>query len=221
MPSAQVEQRQQELAGLTAAALVQSGQLTEDTDQARAMLERAVVINQQRSLALSGDYAAAHDLSLSRLALGATLLAQQDIEEARRLFNRAVVDMKLLHEQHPSIARFGVDLASALNNLGQAELELSAFSSAERNFAESKSLLERLYQSGEDYWVASNLGGVCNNLAVVKKHQGQPREAEQLLHSAIEYQELALSKSPESARCREFLAEHRAQLARLNEKQTQ
>lgn len=222
MPSAHTVHLQQQIVGLTAAALIQSGQLTEDAGQARAMLERAVAINQQRTQSLSGDVAAMHDLSLSRLALGATLLAQQDdVEEARRLFHKAVVDMKRLHEQHPAIDRFGVDLASALNNLGQAELELSAYSAAEQNFAESKSLLERLHQSSEDYWVASNLGGVCNNLAVVKEHQGQRREAEQLLHQAIEYQEFALSKSPESARCREFLAEHRAQLARLTEQQPQ
>ena len=221
MPSAQVDRLHQQIAGLTATALVQSGQLTEDAEQSRAMIEHAVAINQQRALRSSGDVAVAHDLSLSQLALGATLLARDEIEEARRLFHKAVVDMKRLHEQHPAIVRFSVDLASALNNLGQAELELSAYAAAEQNFVEAKSLLERLHQSSDDYWVASNLGGVCNNLAVVKEHQGQRREAEQLLHQAIEYQELALSKSPESARCREFLAEHRAQLARLTEQQSQ
>lgn len=219
MQLAQLDRQQKRLSELTAAALVQSGQLVEDSDQARALFEQAVSINQQRTQANPDDMAAVHDLSLARLALGANLMTDDDIDPARRLFHKAVNDMKRLHQQHPAIVQFGVDLASALNNLGQAELEAHAVSAAEQNFLQSKSLLERLYLGSQDYMVASNLGGVCNNLAVTKEHQGQLREAELLLNQAIKYQELALSKSPDSARCRDFLAEHRAQLARLTTQQ--
>ena len=209
----------QQIDGLMATALVQSGQLIDDAPQARSLIEHAVALNQQRVQASPDDMSIVHDLSLARLALGAIAMAAEDFEEARRLFHKAVADMQRLHQDHPAIERFSLDLASSLNNLGQAEVEQQSFAAAEQNFLESKRLLERLHGSSEDYLVASSLGGVCNNLAVVKEHQGQTRIAEQLLKDAIAFQELALSKAPDSARCREFLAEHRAQLARLNSHQ--
>ncbi len=221
MPSTQAGPLVRRVDELMASALVQSGQLLTDTNQARALIERAIEINQQRAQASSNAPAVVHDLSLARLSLGAIAMNEENIEEARRAFHKAVLDMQRLHQQHPAVVRFGVDLASALNNLGQAELESQDYSAAERNFQESKSLLERLHRSHEDYWIASSLGGVCNNLAVVKEQQGQLDLAEQLLQQAIEYQEIALAKSPDSARCREFLAEHRAQLARLTKLQPQ
>ncbi len=210
----------QQLASLMAAALVQSGQLIEDPQQAQALIERAIAINQQRAQELPEDISVVHDLSLARLALGAIGMKTGDLQQSRRLFHKATMELRQLHAQHPAIIKFATDLASALNNLGQAELELHALSAAEQNFVESKNLLTRLYQGTEDYWIASNLGGVCNNLAIVKEQQGQQLAAEQLLKDAIKYQEFALAKSPDSARCQEFLDEHRAQLARLN-KQTQ
>lgn len=210
---------QQQIAGLMSTALVESGQLIESADQARTLFEKAVSLNQRRARTDATDPFAIHDLSLARLALGANCLSRDDSEDARRLFHQAVMDLRRLHELHPAIIKFGVDLSSALNNLGQAELELQGYSAAEQNFTEAKNLLERLHRSSEDYWIASNLGGVCNNLAVVKEHQGQIADAERLLSKAISYQEFALSKSPDSARCREFLAEHRAQLNRLTSQQ--
>lgn len=217
--STQSSRLQQQLAGLLAAALVESGQLLDDAEQARALLDRAVSLNKQRVRENSQDMSVLHDLSLAQLALGANSLARDNKEDARRLFHQAVSQLRSLVDQHPAIVKFGIDLASALNNLGQAELELDAYAEAEQNFVESKSLLERLHRNSEDYWIASSLGGVCNNLAIVKEHQGKLDDAQQLLSAAIGYQEFALSKSPDSARCREFLAEHRAQLARLAKQQ--
>jgi tetratricopeptide (TPR) repeat protein len=213
--TASSNQLQKQLSALMATALVQSGELTEEVSLARELIERAVAVQQARVQADASDIVASHDLAMARLALGANWLAQSDREAAERLFQKAANDLKRLSDEHPAIVRFSVDLASARNNIGQVELEDGKFSAAERSFLESKSLLERLVPSSQDYWVASNLGGVCNNLAVVKEHQGDFAQAEQLLNTAIEYQEAALAKAPDSSRCREFLAEHRAQLARL------
>ncbi len=217
--SSQAGRLSEELDALLAAALLQSGQATTDAVQARELVERAVAINARRAQKNPDDLSAVHDLALARLALGASALSAGDLEEARHLFQKAVQQLQRLKEQSPAVVQFSIDLASGLNNLGQVDLDAEALADAEKHFVESKRLLERLHTQNEDYWIASNLGGVCNNLAVVKEHQGDRGAAEQLLKAAIEHQEFALRKAPDSARCRDFLAEHRAQLARLTDQQ--
>ncbi len=220
--SARTNQRASELYGvesLLVTGLTQAAELTDDSVQARQLIDKAHAIGQQRLQMVPSDQCAQHELALTRLASGALWLSENEKEKATQEFRSAIDDLHELHILHPAIVRFEVDLATALNNLGQAELESEQFALAESSFLESKGRLERLLPGSNDYWIASNLGGVLNNLAIVKERQGHIAQAEEYLNKAIEFQETALKKSPDSARCQEFLAEHRAQLARLMNQQ--
>ncbi len=208
-----------EIASLLTNALLDASQIAADRQQARTLIELAVVnasnLAHHSSTEPASDLKVDHDLSLCRIALGAHLLSEGLAEEARVNFERATVELRRLHADHPSVIQFSLDLSSTLNNLGQAELEMESLPAAEQAFDEARQILTQLSAVTDDYLVLSSLGGVCNNLALVKESQNQIRQAEELLRQAIVHQEAAIAKSPESSRCSEFLTEHRTQLARL------
>src|SRR5262249_33421864 len=59
----------------------------------------------------------------------------------------------------------------------------------------------------------SVLGGVLNNLALVRRDQDRHDEACQLLQTAVEHQKAALKQAPNNATYREFLRNHYWNLA--------
>lgn len=218
-----------EISTLLTAALQEAGELPNiDPAYSRTLLELALrnaESYRDSNFTKHGDVfckaTAEHDLSLCRLALGAHLLQLGEAETSRVYFEKAVGDLRRLHLTHPAVTKFALDLSTALNNLGQSEMQTQALNAAEQAFEESREYLERLLQNTNEYVVQSCLGGVCNNLALVKEARGLHDEAEKLLKEAIVYQKKAIAQSPDSKSCESFLAEHIAQLARLQSLQTE
>ena len=164
----------------------------------------------------NADKMAAHyDVCICQLALGAWSVQEKAIEQAKTWFEKAASGLHRLRLRCPSNVRLQSDHASALNNLGQTELESGNAQAALEAFESSQKILASLAKSTSDYTIQSNLGGVLNNLAMAHESLGHLASTRSCLVKAIEHQKLALKIAPDCKRCQEFLSEHESHLLRV------
>ncbi len=183
-------------------------------------LAKALDLSESNAKSHSDEFADLHDACVCQLALGSCCARYENAEQAKVWFEKAATGLHRMSAKCPTNARLLSDEASALNNLGQIELETGQTRSALKAFDSSRKILERLTASTSDYSIRSNLGGVLNNQAIAQENLGNIEAAKQLLVSAVEMQRLALQSAPECKRCQAFLLEHEAHLLRVSNKVT-
>jgi len=138
------------------------------------------------------------------------------VAHAKEWFEEAVAGLHRLASRVPNAVRLHCDEASALNNLGQSELELGHTDAAMKAFSSSRNILENLALNTSDYTIRSNLGGVLHNQAIAEESRGNLEAAQVLLFQAIENQKHALQMAPDCKRCQTFLSEHTSHLSQLS-----
>ena len=161
---------------------------------------------------------AQHEVCVCQLALGAHMRRMNDVAQSKDWFTEAAAGLHRLAASIPNAVRLHCDEASALNNLGQSQLELGHTLAAMEAFASSRKILEDLAINTSDYTIRSNLGGVLHNQAMAEESRGNREAAHDLLVQAIENQKLALQMAPDCKRCHKFLAEHTSHLSQLSGK---
>ena len=182
------------------------------------MLNVALALAQANAIASGDSIAAQHGVCVCQLALGACLTKRGDNRKAKGWFERAANGLHRLAERSPTAVRLLSDEASALNNLGQAELELGDTLAAMQAFVSSRKILEALAASTSDYAIRSNLGGILHNQAIVEERNGNLKSAQSLLDQAISQQTAALQVAPNCKRCQTFLAKHQSLLLLVSNK---
>jgi tetratricopeptide (TPR) repeat protein len=182
------------------------------------MLRLALSLAQNNATFNADSIAAQHKVCVCQLALGAFMRRNQDFAQSKDWFEEAVTGLHRLAGSMPNAVRLHCDEASALNNLGQLELELGHTIAAMEAFASSRKILEDLALNTSDYTIRSNLGGVLHNQAIAEESRGNMEAAQGLLVQAIENQELALQMAPECKRSQKFLEEHTSHLSQLSGK---
>ncbi len=182
------------------------------------MLNVALALAQATAIASGDSIAAQHGVCVCQLALGACMSKRGDIQKAKGWFERAANGLHRLAERSPTAVRLLSDEASALNNLGQAELALGDTLAAMQAFVSSRKILEALAANMSDYAIRSNLGGILHNQAIVEESNGNLESALSLINQAISQQSLALQVAPNCKRCQTFLAKHQSLLLQVSDK---
>jgi serine/threonine protein kinase/tetratricopeptide (TPR) repeat protein len=189
---------------------------SQDHESTDGMLRLALSLAQSNATANVDSIAAQHEVCVCQLALGATMRRNKDVAHAKEWFEEAVAGLHRLASRVPNAVRLHCDEASALNNLGQSELELGHTDAAMKAFSSSRNILENLALNTSDYTIRSNLGGVLHNQAIAEESRGNLEAAQVLLFQAIENQKHALQMAPDCKRCQTFLSEHTSHLSQLS-----
>ena len=192
----------------------------DESDLAMEMLTRALELAEADASLHSDETPELHEVSVCQLALGAKCANAKDISQAIVWFEKAAAGLQRLTVKNPASVRLLSDQASALNNLGQMEMEAGTTVSALKSFAASRRILEGLAANSSDYVIQSNLGGVLNNQAIAEESLGNLDAAKRLLIQAVEVQRHAIQSAPDSKRCQAFLKEHEQHLLRVSSKVT-
>ena len=200
--------------------LQSSASARDENDFAMEMLTRALELAESNANLGHDVISDHHEVCVCQLALGAKCATAKDTAQAIVWFEKAAAGLQRLSVNNPKNVRLLCDEASALNNLGQMELESGATVSALKSFSVSRKLLEGLASHTSDYEIHSNLGGVLNNQAIAEEMLGDLEAAERLLIRAVEVQRQALQSAPGSKRCQAFLKEHEQHLLRVASKVT-
>ncbi|MCY2982727.1 MAG: serine/threonine-protein kinase [Planctomycetota bacterium] len=191
---------------------------SQDHESVVGMLRLALSLAQCNANSNVDSIAAQHEVCVCQLALGAYMRRSKDLAQSKDWFEEAAAGLHRLAGSIPNAVRLHCDEASALNNLGQSELELGNTLAAMEAFASSRKILEDLVMNTSDYTIRSNLGGVLHNLAIAEESRGNMEVAQGLLNQAIENQKLALQMAPDCKRCQKFLAEHTSHLSQISGK---
>ena len=190
----------------------------QDRDSTMGMLSMALSLAQANAKTNIDSIASQHEVCVCQLALGACLSSREEVNQAKVWFEQAASGLNRLAVRCPSNVRLRSDEASALNNIGQSELNLGNTLAATQAFASSRKILEVLVSSTTDYSIRSNLGGILNNQAIAEESQGNIEAAEKLLLKAVDNQRLALQVAPDCNRCKVFLTQHESHLLRVSSK---
>ena len=191
---------------------------SQDQESTSGMLRLALSLAQSNAASNADSIAAQHEVCVCQLALGAFMRRTKDLAQSKDWFADAAAGLHRLAASIPNAVQLHCDEASALNNLGQSELELGDTLAAMESFASSRKILEDLAINTSDYTIRSNLGGVLHNQAIGEESRGNMEAAQVLLVQAIENQKLALLMAPDCKRCQKFLAEHTSHLSQLSGK---
>jgi tetratricopeptide (TPR) repeat protein len=104
---------------------------------------------------------------------------------------------------------FRHDLAVTYNNLGLAHARLKQPEDAERCFRNALGFQQQLVtEQPRDAELNSSLGGIANNLGIVRQGWGKHAEAAESFALAIEHQKQALKLAANQDRYRTLLAKH-------------
>lgn len=215
-----------EIPSLMISTMLESSRLEQvPADQVMPLIESAIELAAACAAKVSPDQdsdqlsmlqkIAERDLALCQLTLGGYLLGIKQIQPAKVALKEAAKQLGYLHRIDPAIQQFSLDFATALNNLGQCDLELGNFQAANESFTKAAQLLEQVSATSDNYLVEHSLGGVHNNLSILHELKGDLHIAESEIRKAIEFQSSALARSPNNRLCESFLNEHRSQLAHL------
>ena len=191
-----------------------------ESELAMEMLTRALELAEANASLQSDAAPELHEVCVCQLALGAKCAKAKNISLAIVWFEKAAAGLNRLSAKNPTNVRFLSDQASALNNLGQMEMEAGTTVVALKSFTASRKILEGLAANSSDYVIQSNLGGVLNNQALAEENLGNMETAKRLLTQAIEVQRQAVQSAPDSTRCQAFLKEHEQHLLRVSSKVT-
>lgn len=206
---------------LVVTALLQiSSSKNDQSDLAMEMLALALELAEANASLQSDEVPELHEVCVCQLALGSTCAKAKNTLQAMVWFEKAAAGLHRLTAKNPANVRLLSDQASALNNLGQMEMEAGTTVSALKSFAASRKILEALAANSSDYVIQSNLGGVLNNQAIAEEKLGNMEAAKRLLIQAVEVQRLAVQSAPDSKRCQAFLKEHEQHLLRVSSKVT-
>jgi eukaryotic-like serine/threonine-protein kinase len=203
---------------LVTALLQVASDSSQDHESDIRMLNVALGLAQENATANIDSIAAQHSLSVCQLALGAAMSRKNEVQQAKGWFKKAAIGLHRLATKCPSSVRLLCDEASALNNLGQTELEMGSTLAAMEAFSSSRKILNELATITSDYVIRSNLGGILHNQAIVEENNGNVEAARDLLLQAIEHQKLALQAAPDCKRCQKFMKEHTSLLSQVANK---
>jgi eukaryotic-like serine/threonine-protein kinase len=184
------------------------------------MLTRALELSEANASLHSDEVPELHEVCVCQLALGAKCAKAKNVSLAIVWLEKAAAGLTRLSAKNSANIRLLSDQASALNNLGQMEMEAGTTVAALKSFTASRKILEGLAANSSDYVIQSNLGGVLNNLAIAEEYLGNIGAAKRLLIQAVEVQRHAVQSAPNSKRCQAFLKEHEQHLLRVSSKVT-
>ncbi len=205
---------------LVTALLQISSSENDESEFAIEMLTRALELAEGNASQYSDEVPEVHEVCVCQLALGAKCAKAKNALQAIVWFEKAAAGLQRLTMKNPANVRLLSDQASALNNLGQMEMEAGTTVSALKSFTASRKILEGLAANSSDYAIQSNLGGVLNNQAIAEESLGNMVAAKRLLIQAVEVQRNAVQSAPDCKRCQAFLKEHEQHLLRVSSKVT-
>ena len=205
---------------LVTALLQTSANENNESELVMEMLTRALELAESNASLHPDEVPELHEVCVCQLALGAKCAKTKNISLAIVWFEKAAAGLHRLSEKNPANTRLLSDQASALNNLGQMEMEVGTTVAALKSFTASRKILEGLAANSSDYVIQSNLGGVLNNQAIAEENLGNIETAKRLLTQAVEVQRQAVRLAPDSVRCQAFLKEHEQHLLRVSSKVT-
>ncbi len=162
---------------------------------------------------------AVHDLALARLALGANSLAADESDQGAQAVSQSCSGFETPASATSRSCPFTVDLASALNNLGQAELAANAVSAAEQDFWNQRVCWSVCIATAKTIgllvtWEAYAITWQSSKNAKVSVNRPNNCLSKPFSIKNSHYQSHPIAHAVET-----FLAEHRAQLARLTTQQ--
>ncbi|MCA9170986.1 MAG: tetratricopeptide repeat protein, partial [Planctomycetales bacterium] len=161
---------------------------------------------------------ARHILSLAYNSLGALTCQSEDVDvnAAKAAYQQAIAIQDSLCAEAADNVQFLIERATTRNNLARCLLALNQHDAAEAIFRTALRELSSLTLDNQnDALRSSRSGGVLHNLAICLQQQGRTAEAIECLTSAIDHQHDARSKAPEVPLYGRLIAEHQAELARL------
>ncbi len=191
-------------------------QLKQDPQLAEQTILRA--LDYQLPMADQSDYPmrASVDIVASYTSLANARLEAGDWKRAEEVSRDAVAISEQLVRIAPKVNLYKFDLATNLNNLGRALQYQNRFKEAAEAFQKSidnQSL--RTDEANLHPKLASNVGSVHNNLAMVLLAQFNFEQAQMELATAIELQQMALAANPNQATYRENLGKSLANQTQL------
>ena len=195
--------------------------LQEKAAEAATEFRQAIKILEPIGTGPSAPLKARRPLGMSHINLGFALYKQGDLEAEAELRAGLAIFADLASElaADPSYQR---QVASAHNHLGNFYRDTKHPEKAAAAFTEAQKVYEPLaenFPTVPNY--RSELGGVLNNLAMLRINENRLAEAEPLLVRAIANQRAALKANPKSPHYREFLSNHYAVLADAQVRQGQ
>jgi tetratricopeptide (TPR) repeat protein len=196
------------------------GVLKKNTGQVEAALE-----DYQKALALVQQLAEKHpktELLVNALASTYNNIGYLQTEagkpaEALASHERALaIFEKLAGQEGPSGVAYQGDVAETLNYMGTAYVRAQKPAEALKPLHQAQAIYQKLVEKQPDNatWL-SDLAGTWHNVGLAQEKLGKRDEAAKALQQAIERQKAALDRDPGNPNVRQQLAEHYANLARV------
>jgi serine/threonine protein kinase/tetratricopeptide (TPR) repeat protein len=154
-----------------------------------------------------------HALATSQTGLARLLRALGEPAEAETVFRQALAIETKLAQAFPNVPAYRSELARIQSSLGLLLRVQGRWVDAEESFRQALSLQEKLTAESLSPQSECELGGILNNLAMLRMDQGKLAEAARLLRQAVAHQKAALRSYPRHPTYRQFLRNHYAHLA--------
>ncbi|MEQ1903045.1 MAG: serine/threonine-protein kinase [Pirellulaceae bacterium] len=145
--------------------------------------------------------------------LAILLCHRNQLQPAEQLATTAIGYWRSQIELHGNDLNTAERLATALNTLGEISWQVHDAKVGDQSFAEAETLLRRVVEFGPQRPdPLSRLAGVLHNRSLVAFRNRDIKRAMELVNSAIELQNKALSLAPENSQYKKFLNSHQQTL---------
>ncbi len=143
----------------------------------------------------------------------------EKLQDAKRAYESGIAVQERLARRAPNLVQLQYELGVSYNNLGQL-LAAESASEAEERFLLARTIFEKLTGGSADSpRYRASLGGVLNNLALLRERAGENDKAAAIYEEAILHQETAWQRAPEIVEFRELLNTSYVNLGRLRRDQ--